>query len=1024
MSDMIVKSLSVQPMTGLLTVPYRRGAETLAIALGRDEQNGTSVVAYDFNNYRARYGVNPAEPKYVLFPQKDTGRDPLEIEVDFSFRGGRPAVLIKIPPGTFAGTSFAIPLPQADATLRLLRFRQRPIPLPGSGADNFGILALLGNIAKLAWAIGWEKDQIRQHLRDVQQQRHRKLAHGFSLDKVGEDLRVPRFPPREHSFDPDTIALYHFNDSVANNDPVVDETTRFGLAGHPGVNAGAQSLAIGKFANGFRFPGPNGNGAITISSDAQFDLPADGSFTVEVFVNADPTTRPGPRIIMMKGLVDAEGKLNSAGWSLSMDGFRGIANNVRWAVSDGNTSIEAFADLNVVDGKFHHLAGALDRTSQRARIFVDGEERASVDLNALGALTNPESIRIGRSVVGHPWSGVVDEVRMSKVVRTDFHPVLGEGDDAYRQRLGIFERWMLPTPDAVMATINGLVQINGEADSFVLIERNRSSGNAIKVVRILPTSLSSGQSIDRDGNSLTKEGDVSGVAGDESDFDPLLLFTHNRPRVDYGADPNHHRMQARTQGALDGLIDLLAAANPPVAGNLIIERAFDEAGPGLHAVGRAVLLRHQNLALESLGALAHQAGFDFVRNDGDDLYVSVAPGEKLAIVIEPGPAPAERIDVLIGQAINLDLAPAGLPAEGQIRWTSIPCGPASAHFTAHPADDTNLRTPVTVRPRLQLIPDRPGEITLRVEYTFRRRVVSGTRTLRISIDRLADQATIADNGDESISEKEAVGAPGQAVNPIYLITSNAADVDFGADPSNRQMQIALEHRFNALLQSQTGLADGLQVLKAFDPNDPGLHRVGRALLLTHKTLAPDQLGALAHQVSFGFVHRQGAQIYCSVAAAEKIEITRAPSLTPLEDELVVGQPADLRVRSDTLPATGNFNWSLTTVGRGRGTFDFVLRSAVRFTPGQPGPAALNVAYLEQDTNGTFPYTFEIRLKPSLEADNAVIPKHQYDLIMNVLNFFHPIGVEVVTSNLRKHVVEIEQDPTKAFPAYTYPDFRV
>jgi hypothetical protein len=44
--------------------------------------------------------------------------------------------------------------------------------------------------------------------------------------------------------------------------------------------------------------------------------------------------------------------------------------------------------------------------------------------------------------------------------------------------------------------------------------------------------------------------------------------------------------------------------------------------------------------------------------------------------------------------------------------------------------------------------------------------------------------------------------------------------------------------------------------------------------------------------------------------------------------------------------------------------------------------------------------------------------------MNILNFFHPIGVEIVTGNIRKHVLEVEQDPQKAFPAYTYPDFRL
>src|SRR5712692_8598705 len=201
MNGVLAETLSVQPMTGLLTAPYRRGAETLAIPLGADGNNGTSI-AYDFKEYRARYGVDPAEPKYVLFLKTDLGRDPLEIEVDFSFPGGQQTTSLKIPPRTFAGTSFAIPLPsKANATLRLLRFRQRPLPLPGTGVDNFGILALLGNLSKLVWVLGWEKDQIRQQLRDVQQQRRRDLTHGFSLDQLGEDLRVPRFPPREHSFD-------------------------------------------------------------------------------------------------------------------------------------------------------------------------------------------------------------------------------------------------------------------------------------------------------------------------------------------------------------------------------------------------------------------------------------------------------------------------------------------------------------------------------------------------------------------------------------------------------------------------------------------------------------------------------------------------------------------------------------------------------------------------------------------------------------------------------------------------------
>jgi Concanavalin A-like lectin/glucanases superfamily len=1185
MSGALVKSLSVQPMARLLTTPYRRGTETLVILLGPDgpvNADGTKdigVDAYDFNEYRARYGVDPAEPKYVLFRQTDTGRDPLEIEVDFFLQNDPPdvtTVQFSIPPRTFAGTSFAIPLPStADATLRLKAIRQRPPPLPssGAGADNFGILALLGNLSKLVWVIGWEKDQIRQYLLDVQQQRHRNLAHGFSLDLLGQDLRVPRFSPREYSFDADTLALYHLNDDfvtrlavsidaamttievtsafdfpfslpfrievdgeimivtaiarstwsvtrqataaashldgtpvtfVSENGEVADEVKRLGLlntslglTGHPAINRGAQEGVTGKFGDGFALPGGSGAGFIEISPHSDFDLPTNRSFTAEAFVNVDSTDDPFPRMVILKGVVNASGTLTAPGWSLSVARVRGIANNVRWALFDGSqpVGIETFADLNIADGKSHHLAGVLDRTGRRAQLFVDGEERARVDIGLLGALTNGESILIGRSAVGHPLSGVVDELRFSKIARMDFHPVLGEGDEPYRQRLGIFERWLLPTPDALLAAINSIVQINLDPASFVLIEKDRPSAGASKLLRILPASLPTGQNIDRDGSSRTTEAEVSGVPEDDVDFDPMFLLEHNRPKVDYGADPNNRLLQCAAKSALDALIDLLAASTPPITDDLIIDKAFGVPALGLHSVGRAVLLRHQSLALDQLGVMANRAGFDFVQNDGKHVYASVALGEKLEIAIETRPppeTPPPAIDVFIGKAIDLQLVPDLLPSIGQIRWTLIPCGLASAHFVAHPADKANLRAPVTSRAHLRLVAETPGEITVRVEYTVRGRVLTGIRMILISIDSLADGATIAANGDRKISEVDAVGSPGGAINPIYLVTSDAI-VSFGDDPNHKKMQIVLERPFKALLNSLSASATGLQVLKAFDPADPGLHKTGRALLLTHGTLGADTLGALAHQAGFGFVERKGAQIHCSVADGEKIAILGKDS-APLNDEAVTNQALDLLVHFTDLPKltfsigvgfqpdldsrtistglrsafatqgislsnsaivviqeigkrwivadegqncalenqaininvvslVGTYNWRVNTVGLGSGSFDSVLRPAVKFTPRAPGFLALNVTYLEQDPNSAFPYSFDIRLNPRLEAANAIIPKHQYDLIMNILNSYHPIGVEVGTANIRRHVVEVEQDPRKVFPSRTFPNFR-
>jgi hypothetical protein len=867
--------------------------------------------------------------------------------------------------------------------------------------------------------------------------------------------------------------------------------------------------------------------------------------------------------IIAKGQQDVAGNLTGAGWSLALGTFRGINRNVRWSVTDGTNRLEVFADVNLADDQLHHLAGVLDRPNRRIRLFVDGEEQGNTIISTLAALTNSEPIRIGRSTSGNQFFGVLDEVRLSDVARIEFSPVLGEGDAVYRERLGIFERWLLPTPDALLNSINRLVQINGNPKSFVLIEKDRPGASASKLVRMLSATLPSGQSIDRNGNSRSQEEPVSGVPADDKDFKDIYLLRHNRPQVDYGTSDNNHRMQAVTQQSLDALLDLLARSG--IAGNLSIDKSFDPGldpgNTGLHRVGRALLLHHSTLPLDQLGVYAHRVGFDFVRNNGTQIYASVALGEKLEIAIDtllagsvngiqttiavtptvdfPTSPPFQiqieqevmvvnavatttwtvtrgaagtatshpdktvvtlldisDLDIQIGQRINLHLVPENLPRSGQIQWTKILCGAGRADFVAHPADASTLRTPITSRPQLQLLAKTPGEITLRVEYTLDRRTVTGTQTIRIGIKSLNDGATIAANGNTSMSEAEAVGRPEEGFNPIYLITHNVAGVNYGADPNNRKMQIVLEKPLNRLLDSLAGSVNGVQILKAFDPNDAGLHKDGRALRLQHSTISADRLGALAHQAGFGFVRRQGNVIYGSVAAGEKIEIAHASDLKPLEDELTVNQPVDLRARFTDLPLTllfsigvnfqtdldngilsnslrqefiihehslsstttlsiqiaGNrwlltdgrksytirkennqlnvyspdpgYNWSIDKIGQGTGSFDSVLRPQVKFTPKEPGILALNITYLESDPQSRFPYTFEIRLSPALDLPGTIIAKDQYDLIMNILNYFHPIGVEVITQNIREHVVEVKGNLLNAFPGYTFPSFRI
>jgi concanavalin A-like lectin/glucanase superfamily protein len=1008
---------SVLAMTRLLTVPFRRGAETLEIPVSAAGAQGTALGPYTFDDYRARHGDLPPAPRYIVVSRQATGRDAAQIDVDYRVAAFNKTVTVTVPAHSFAGSSWMIPIPENEAaTAALIRFRSRPVTIPG---DQLGFVALLGNLAKLSWVLGWDKDELRQQLREVQRQRTTPNARSYSLDRLGEDLGVPRFPAREHSFDPGTIALYHFNDVVANGGAVADDTKRFGRPGHDGVNDTAESVPAGKFGGAFRFSGTG----IKIASHADFNVAANRSLTVEAFIRPDATDDAAAHMIIARGTVSPDGELAAAGWTLSLGNDRGFAHNPRWAVRGAGQRVELFGDADLADGAFHHVAGVIDDATKQARLFVDGRERATAVIDQLGAVANAEPAFIGRSGAGHPFFGLIDEVRISSVARADFHPVIGEGDEAYRQRLGIFEQWLLPTPGALTDAINSRVQINGDPKSFMLVETPRAGAAAGAVVRIIPAHVAAGQQVTADGSTVTREPQASGLAAADEDFEPIFLLRHDRPAVDY-LDEASRMMQAGTATTLDRLLELIAAVNPAVAGNLLVELAYAAEGPGLHAVGRALRMRHAALGTDRLAVLAHRAGFDFVRNDDPSVYASIGPGEKLAITIEPRPplqTPPAPITVFLGQSIDVHALPETLPRVGTFQWSLVPLGPGAAHFAAHPADPAQMKLAVSARPRLRLVADAPGEMMLRVEYRHQRRVVTGTLRIRIDMDAVA--GSITRDGDRNALESTVSGVLRVPVKPIYLVTSNAAGVNFGANANNQKMHVALQRTFDTLLRRNAGLAAGLTVVKAFDPNDPGLHAAGRAILLTHGAIASDRLAALAHHAGFDFVERRNAQVYASVADDNAIEIVRAAGLTPLEPELVAGTPVDLRARFDPLPGNGSFNWSAEEIGEGRGSFDFVLRPQVRFTPREPGLAALHVFFHEQDANAMLPYTFDVRLNPNLEAANAVVPKPQYDLVMNILNYFHPIGVEVLTGRLRKNVVEIEQDPLKAFPAYTYPHFR-
>src|SRR5260370_12466551 len=151
---------------------------------------------------------------------------------------------VTVPAGTLADTSLALDLNgHTEAEIRLQRVHMSPAAPDAEAANWWSLSALLGELAKLLWVLGWEKDHIRRHLARVQKQRHLPKAVKYSLDLLGYDLGVPRFPPQPYSFDPDTIALYHLNDQPASGqlevDQVEDIMKRYpGKTDHSGTNTG------------------------------------------------------------------------------------------------------------------------------------------------------------------------------------------------------------------------------------------------------------------------------------------------------------------------------------------------------------------------------------------------------------------------------------------------------------------------------------------------------------------------------------------------------------------------------------------------------------------------------------------------------------------------------------------------------------------------------------------------------------------------------------------------------------------
>lgn len=997
-------------MSRRLTEPFAPGGDVLRLALTpvAGAPQSAAVTGYDFSDHTARFGRTPT-PSYVVRTLHDLGHDTrVTVRVtDPALPGGAADAVVAFPAGTLAGESVPlIPPPGATGAARLDRItvtrRSGPgfAPAPGPAAEQWAVSALLGNTARVLWVLGGERDALRRQIARTATQRRLATALGAALDLIGVDLAVPRFPPLPYSVDDDTVALYHLDDAPgAPGAPAgaEDFTGRFpGRTPHHGTLSGAAVAgAPGRWGTAVAFGGP---GAVTVASDAVFDVPASAGLTAECFVKPEPAT-PDARVLARRGAT-------GPGWSIEVGEFgRGPARLVRATVSDGTTERVLHSDRSLPADRFTHVAVVVDRAEASVALWVDGVRAALADAGPLGALTAAAPLVIGPGA-GATLRATVDEVRISRVARPDFAPALRESDEHYRRRLRIFRRWTLPTPGGIAAVLNDAVgPIGGVPNPLVVDDADAPTVRGHQLVRVVPATLPPGASIDAAGRRGVTEDELYGDVDDLA-IDPALLLRHDRPEVDYGpaATGDPHLMQPPLARAIDRLLPLVAP------GRLRVESAWTPGAADARAAGRGVVLRHPAIEAPRLAALAHRAGFAFVRTlpRAAGVYASCPPGSPVTLGVPGAANPDEVPSVDIGAAITLVATPAPPPGAG-LHWSATGGGgPGSVRVT-----------PSATPGQAVVTGSGAGMATVSLDVVHGGFAATASAAVRVLPVTVAAGSPIAADGTLGAGP-EAAGEPADAFDPALLVTVSDARATF-AGPDARRMQRGVARRLTALLDALGGTQGVLTVVSAFVPvaagAAPTLASQGRALTLRHSTLPPGRLAAPAHAAGFSRVAAGGDAVEVLHRAEDLIAVT-GPGL--VEE----GGAISLQVvpGPSSVSATTRLSWSGGPLAPTSGQADVTAAAppSVRVAGRRAGWVWVQAAFREAGASG--PYEVRVRLSDAVPA-GSIITRDQYDLIMNVLHALHPLGVEVLTRGIRPAVVELAGDPS-ADPDYTYPKFRL
>lgn len=627
----------------------------------------------------------------------------------------------------------------------------------------------------------------------------------------------------------------------------------------------------------------------------------------------------------------------------------------------------------------------------------------------------------------------------------------------------------------LQATTPGSLVVKVEAARY----QKTASGTATYAVGL--SALADGQTIADDGRTGVDEsiasppepGDFFGASYRFASY----LITYDAAGIDFGTDPNRRRMQSSVAARLDRLRTFL----PGTPGNLQVLSAYTPGTADISGVGRGLTLGHTTLTPDQLGALAHAAGFTFVRRQGNQILIRQAPSDLVTVsgnaTIDEGGSSALTVSprsrphgIAIGASAayvvssGTDTLSEVDPPTGAVRrafkvgWNPVAVALSPDGARAYTADQRgNTVTPID-RAGGNVLPSIPvpaGPVALAHHPTQARLYVAC---------RDANEVAVIDTNAGTVVGTVKVGTPPPAgAPPVGLaVRPDGAEVWVALDTSP-QLAVLTTAPF---APSATIALPGPPAAVAFLPDGSRAYATvpstGQVVVIAvatrtiqaqpHPGAAPTAI-AVAPDGSAVFVgDEQGgtqaspvllvldpdgtAKLNPTGTAKLAVHVQAGP-LTVAADSArvyVANQGADTVSVVDVAEGGLANTWSLGT-GLGerlswttrldataKASLDRTTGPAVTLSATRAGQALVRAVYLNDDHNA--PYTFAVRLTPTLEADpSVVIRKDQYDGLMNVLNAFHPIGVEVITRQIRERVIEVREASLNAFPDYTYPNFR-